>query len=95
MFGESTVAQVAKNFFGNVWSLLLSVDFPGLDVPFAAVLVAVFLIRFAIRIFGFVSGFGLSYGDYGRAANAAEKYKNSRNRSNSTSLALRKSEFDL
>lgn len=73
MFGESTVAQVAKNFFGNIWTMLLSVDVPGLDVPFAAFIVAVFLIRFSIRIFGFISGFGLNSGDYGRAADLADK----------------------
>lgn len=78
MFGESTVAQVAKNFFGNIWTMLLSVDVPGLDVPFAAFIVAVFLIRFSIRIFGFISGFGLSGADYGRAGTVAEKYKNDR-----------------
>lgn len=78
MFGDSTVAQVAKNFFGNIWTMLLSVDVPGLDVPFAAFIVAVFLIRFSIRIFGFISGFGLSGADYGRAGTVAEKYKNDR-----------------
>lgn len=81
MFGESAVAQVAGNFFGNIWTMLLSVNVPGLDVPFAAFLVAVFLIRFSIRIFGFLTGFGLNGGDYGRAANLAEKYKNDRERS--------------
>lgn len=95
MFGESTVAQVAKNFFGNIWTMLLSVDVPGLDVPFAAFVVAVFLIRFSIRIFGFLSGFGLSGADYGRAGNALEKYKNSRYRSNSKALVVRKNEYDL
>lgn len=95
MFGESTVAQVAKNFFGNIWTMLLSVDVPGLDVPFAAFVVAVFLIRFSIRIFGFISGFGFSGADYGRAGNAAEKYKNSRYRSNSRALVVRKNEYDL
>lgn len=73
MFGESTVAQVAKNIFGNIWTMLLSVDVPGLDVPFAAFVVAVFLIRFSIRIFGFISGFGLNSGDYGRAADLTDK----------------------
>lgn len=90
MFGESTVAQVAKNFFGNIWTMLLSVDIPGLDVPFAAFLVAVFLIRFSIRIFGFISGFGLNGGDYGRAGTVAEKYKNDR----AKSLAGKESKFD-
>lgn len=75
MFGQSNVAQVAKNFFGNIWTMLLKVDVPGLDVPFAAFLVAVFLIRFSIRIFSFISGFGLHGGDYGRASDAIDRYK--------------------
>ncbi len=78
MFEESAVAQVAKNFFGNIWTMLLSVDVPGLGVPFAAFLVAVFLIRFSIRIFGFITGFHVNGGDYGRAATVAENYKNDR-----------------
>lgn len=77
----SAVAEVTKNFFGNVWDLLLSVDVPGVGVSFAAFLVAVFLIRFSIRLFGFISGFGMSGGDYGRAATTAEKYKNDYQRS--------------
>lgn len=75
MFGESTVTQVAKTFFGNVWTMLLSVDVPGLDVPFAAFLIAVFLIRFSIRIFSYLTGFGLNGSDYGRATDAADKLK--------------------
>lgn len=71
--GESTVAQVAKSFFSNIWELLLSVDVPGLGVPFAAFLVAVFLIRFSIRIFGFISGFGMGSSDYGRVADMTDK----------------------
>ncbi len=75
MFGESTVAQVAKNFFGNIWTMFLSVDVPGLDVPFAAFLIAVFLIRFSIRIFGFISGFGLNGSDYGRATDSVDRLR--------------------
>ncbi len=90
MFGESTVTQVAKSFFGNIWTMLLSVEVPGLDVPFAAFLLGVFLIRFSIRIFSFISGFGLSGADYGRAGTVAEKYKNDR----AKSLAGKESKFD-
>jgi len=75
MFGESTVTQVAKNFFGNIWTMFLNVDVPGLDVPFAAFLIAVFLIRFSIRIFGFISGFSLNSSDYGRTADGADRLK--------------------
>ena len=90
MFGESNVTQVAKTFFGNIWTMLLSVDVPGLDVPFAAFLVAVFLIRFSIHIFRYLTGFGLSGGDYGRAGNLAEKYKNDR----AKGLSGRQSKFN-
>lgn len=75
MFAESTVTQVAKNFFGNIWTMLLKVDVPGLDVPFAALLVAIFLIRFSIRIFGYLTGFGLSGTDYGRATDAVDRVR--------------------
>lgn len=77
----SAVAEVSKSFFGNVWEMLLSVDVPGLDISFAAFLIAMFLIHFSIRLFSFISGFGMAGGDYGRAATTAEKYKNDRARS--------------
>ncbi len=69
------VSDVASALFGGVWRLLLETDFPGLGVSIAAVSVALVLIRFSIRIFGFLTGFGMSGGDYGRAASAAEKAK--------------------
>ena len=73
------VKEVSENFFGNIWELFLAVKVPGLDISFAAFLIALFLIRFSIRLFGFVSGFtGMNGGDYGRAATLAEKYKNDR-----------------
>lgn len=75
MFAESNVTQVAKTFFGNVWTMLLKVEVPGLDVPFAAFLIAVFLMRFSIRIFGYLSGFGLNGADYGRATDSADRLR--------------------
>lgn len=71
----NVVSDVASAIFGGVWRLLLETDFPGVGVSVAAVAVALVLIRFSIRIFGFLTGFGMSSGDYGRAANAAEKAK--------------------
>lgn len=72
------VTETAKAFFHNVWELFLTVNVPGLDVSFAALLIALFLIRFSLRIFGYLTGFGMSGGDYGKAATTAEKLKNDR-----------------
>ena len=68
------VKEVSENIFGNIWELFLSVKVPGLDISFAALLIALFLIRFSIRLFGFVSGFtGMSGADYGKAADLSDK----------------------
>lgn len=70
------VSKVAEAIFGGVWKLMLNTDFPGMGVSIASVAVALLLIRFSIRLFGFFTGFGASSGDYGRAADSAEKLKN-------------------
>ena len=72
------VTLTAKTFFHNIWELFLSVDVPGLEVSFAALLISLFLIRFSLRMLGYLTGFGMSGGDYGRAATIAEKHKNDR-----------------
>lgn len=69
------VSEVTNTVFGGVWKLLLGVEFPGIGVSIAAVVVALVLIRFSIRIFGFFTGFHAGGGDYGRASNAIDKYK--------------------
>lgn len=74
------VAEVGKSIFSGIWELCLHTDFPGLDVSIAAVIVALLLIRLSIKVFGYLTGFGLSGGDYGKAANMAEKVKNEYNR---------------
>lgn len=84
------VAEVAKSIFSGIWELCLHTDFPGLDVSIAAVIVALLLIRLSIKVFGYLTGFGMNGGDYGRAANIAEKYKNDREKS----LAGKNSKFD-
>lgn len=73
-----TVAEVAKSIFSGIWELCLHTDFPGLGVSIAAVIVGLLLIRLSIKVFGYLTGFGMSGGDYGKAANIAEKYKNDR-----------------
>ena len=84
------VKDVGKAIFSGIWELCLHTDFPGLDVSIAAVIVALLLIRLSIRVFGYLTGFGMSGGDYGRAANIAEKYKNDRQKF----LAGKNSKFD-
>lgn len=84
------VSTVAKSIFGGVWDLCLHTEFPGLHVSIAAVIIAVLLIRLSIRVFGYLTGFGLNGGDYGRAATIAEKYKNDRDKA----LFGKKSKFD-
>ena len=71
------VSDVAKTFFHGVWKLMLHTDFPGVGVSFAAVIIGFFIIRFSIRIFGYLTGFhGLSSSDYGHAADAIDKARN-------------------
>lgn len=70
------VARVAECIFKGVWDLLLNTQFPGLNVPIAAVVIGLLLIRLSLKIFGYLTGFGLNGGDYGRAATMAEKTKN-------------------
>lgn len=75
-----TVSQVAGTFFDGVWNLLTKTDFPGLGVNIAAVLVSVLVIRFSIRLLSYLTGFGSSASDYGKAANHIEKIKNAKNK---------------
>ena len=49
--------SVASMLFTNAWRMLTSIDFPGLGVPVAYVMIAVFLIDLSPRILGFVLGF--------------------------------------
>ena len=70
------VKDVGKAIFSGIWNLCLHTDFPGLGVSIAAVIVALLLIRLSIKVFGYLTGFGMSGGDYGRAADSVEKYRN-------------------
>ena len=69
------VTEVASTIFGGVWDMLLNTDFPGIGVSLAGLAIALLLARFSIRIFQFITGFGLSSGEYGKAASSAEKLK--------------------
>ncbi len=74
------IADAASSIFSGVWKLFLKTDFPGLGVSIAGVAISVLIIRFSIRMFRYLTGFGAGAGDYGRAANAAEKLKHDRDR---------------
>lgn len=72
------VAEIAKTVFGAIWKMFVNTQVPGLNVSFAALAIALFIIRFSISLFGLISGIGgMGSADYGRAANNAEKLKNS------------------
>ena len=71
------IGDIASTFFGGIWKLLIKTDFPGLGVSIAGVMISILLIRFSIRIFGYLTGFGANGADYGKAADGAEKVKNS------------------
>ena len=51
--------SVASMLFSNAWRVLTSIDFPGLGVPVAYVMIAVFLVDLSLRILGFVLGFAI------------------------------------
>lgn len=72
-----SVSQVGGTIFDGVWTLLTKTEFPGLGVSIAAVFVSVLLIRFSIRILGYLTGFGCSSADYGRASNHIDRLKHS------------------
>lgn len=77
------LSDTISTIFHGVWKLFLNTDVPGLDVSFAAFFIALFLIRFSIFLFHFVSGLGgMGASDYGRAANAVDRYKSKQDRIN-------------
>lgn len=49
--------------FTNSWAVLCSINVPGLDLSFAGLLVAVFLIGISIRVIQFVTGGHLGSAD--------------------------------
>lgn len=72
------VADIIKTVFGGIWDIMLNVDVPGLGVSIAAFSIALFLIRFSIFLFHFVSGLGgMGMSDYGRGADLADRAKRS------------------
>lgn len=69
------IAEVAKTFFRGVWDMLLKTNFPGSNTSLAAILVALFLMSFSIRLFAYLTGFGLSTAHYGKVADSTDKLR--------------------
>jgi len=55
--------------FSNVWRMVTAVEYPGTGLSIAAILVGVFLIGLAIRIFAYIFGFTI------QATNSASSAK--------------------
>jgi hypothetical protein len=45
------------------WSMLISVRFPGSEIPIAIILIGAFVIAFGIRIFAFTMGMSVNVGE--------------------------------
>ena len=75
----NNIVEVAETFFGGVWKMLLETDFPGTNVSMAAVTISLFIASFSLRLLGVITGFGAGAADYGRAADRANKIRNSEN----------------
>lgn len=68
------IRMIAETFFNGGWRMMLETDIPGTDISVAGFSIAILVIGFSIRIFGYLTGFHM--GSYGAAADAAEKGKN-------------------
>lgn len=76
----SDVIDVVKVFFEGAWNLLLQTDFPGTDISLASISIAFLIAGFAIRVFGFLTGFRMGDGSYGRAADSVDKIRSMKQR---------------
>lgn len=76
----SDVIDVVKVFFEGAWNLLSQTDFPGTKISLAAISIAVLVAGFSIRLFGYLTGFRMGDGSYGRAADSIEKVRSARQR---------------
>ena len=72
------VKDVAATFLGGIWKMLLKVDYPGLDVSIAGVMIAFLLMRLSIALFKYLTGFSAGSSDYGKAADSVERYKSAK-----------------
>jgi len=72
----NVAVSIISSFFDNVWRLFTRVDVPGLGVPFSALVVALLIINFSIKVFGLITGYGgVGGSDYGRASTGIKKVK--------------------
>ena len=67
------VAEISRALFHSIWEMLVQLDYPGLNVSFAGVMVSVLLIRLSISIFKYLTGFSAGGSDYGRATDWVNK----------------------
>ncbi len=74
----SDVIDVVKVFFEGAWNLLLKTNFPGTEISLAAISIAFLVAGFSIRIFGYLTGFHMGDGSYGRAADSIEKVRSAK-----------------
>lgn len=67
------IREVMSGFFGPVWRMLVHLDYPGIGVSIAGVMVSFLLMRLSITVFQALTGFGASGSDYGRAADEMDR----------------------
>lgn len=56
----SDFVMIVECLFSNVWTMVTSVEYPGLGVSIAAILIGVFLIGLGIRLFAYIFGFSIN-----------------------------------
>jgi hypothetical protein len=73
----SEVGEITRTVFDNIWRLFVETKMPGLNVSFAAFLVAMILVQVSIKLFCLVSGLGGGGGTgYGKPSQAPRRGRN-------------------
>lgn len=57
---QSEFLEIAECLMSNVWRMVTTVEYPGLGISIAAILIAVFLVGLGIRVFAYVFGFSVN-----------------------------------
>jgi len=60
---ESPFLQAVAGLFLSGWTMLVSVKFPGTELPIAVIIVGAFVISFAIRLVAYVLGMTVNAGE--------------------------------
>ena len=58
----STLVEAITGMLSIAWEMIISVKFPGSDIPIAVILVGAFVICFGIRIFAWAIGRSVNIG---------------------------------